>query len=79
MKNTGMVWANDASKDRTASLVANIHRLGCTNTVVCNHDGREFPSVSWMARIRPWNNFSAQKKNTHFVLSVLLPVDYWRL
>jgi 16S rRNA C967 or C1407 C5-methylase (RsmB/RsmF family) len=45
LKNTGMVFANDFNKTRTKSLVANIHRLGCTNTVVCNYDGREFPQV----------------------------------
>lgn len=45
MKNTGCVFANDANKSRTKSLVANIHRLGCTNTVVCNYDAREFPRV----------------------------------
>ena len=28
MKNTGVVVANDAKKDRTKALVANIHRLG---------------------------------------------------
>lgn len=45
MKNTGCVFANDANKARTKSLVANIHRLGCTNTIVCNYDAREFPKV----------------------------------
>lgn len=45
MKNTGCVFANDSSKPRTKSLIANIHRLGCTNTVVCNYDAREFPRV----------------------------------
>lgn len=45
MKNTGCIFANDANKSRTKSLVANIHRLGCTNTVVCNYDAREFPRV----------------------------------
>ncbi|KAG1151409.1 hypothetical protein G6F37_001191 [Rhizopus arrhizus] len=44
-KNTGMVFANDATKDRLKSLVANIHRLGVKNAVVCNYDGREFPKV----------------------------------
>ncbi|KAK9366725.1 NOL1/NOP2/sun family-domain-containing protein [Lipomyces kononenkoae] len=45
MKNTGCVFANDSNKSRTKSLIANIHRLGCTNTVVCNYDAKEFPRV----------------------------------
>ncbi|KAJ1994774.1 rRNA (cytosine-C5-)-methyltransferase nop2 [Coemansia spiralis] len=45
MKNTGLVVANDANKDRERALVANIHRLGITNALVCNYDGREFPKV----------------------------------
>ncbi|KAI9322159.1 NOL1/NOP2/sun family-domain-containing protein [Dichotomocladium elegans] len=44
-KNTGMVFANDANKDRLKSLIANIHRMGVKNAVVCNYDGREFPKV----------------------------------
>lgn len=45
MKNTGCVFANDANKARTKSLIANIHRLGCKNTIVCHYDAREFPKV----------------------------------
>ncbi|KAI9193330.1 NOL1/NOP2/sun family-domain-containing protein, partial [Polychytrium aggregatum] len=44
-KNTGCIFANDANKARCKSLVANIHRLGVRNAVVCNYDGREFPGV----------------------------------
>ncbi|KAG5519034.1 hypothetical protein PMAC_002566 [Pneumocystis sp. 'macacae'] len=44
-KNTGIIFANDSSKERIKSLVANIHRLGIKNTIVSNHDGREFPKV----------------------------------
>jgi 16S rRNA C967 or C1407 C5-methylase (RsmB/RsmF family) len=45
MRNTGLVVANDANKDRLKATVANIHRLGCSNTIVCNYDGRAFPKV----------------------------------
>ncbi|KAG9294045.1 hypothetical protein G9A89_000667 [Geosiphon pyriformis] len=45
MKNTGMIFSNDSSKDRIKALVANIHRLGVKNAVVSIYDGREFPSV----------------------------------
>ncbi|KAI9224111.1 NOL1/NOP2/sun family-domain-containing protein [Blastocladiella britannica] len=45
MKNTGMVFANDFNKDRTKALSANIQRLGVSNAVVCNYDGRKFPGV----------------------------------
>ncbi|XP_073703296.1 28S rRNA (cytosine(4447)-C(5))-methyltransferase [Garra rufa] len=45
MRNTGMIVANDASADRLKSVVGNIHRLGVTNAVICNYDGRQFPKV----------------------------------
>ena len=45
MKNTGMLMANDANKDRTKAIVGNIHRLGVANCIVCNYDGRSFPKV----------------------------------
>ncbi|KAJ9076717.1 rRNA (cytosine-C5-)-methyltransferase nop2 [Entomophthora muscae] len=45
MKNTGCVFANDATKDRLKSLKANIHRLGVKNSVICHYDGRMFPKV----------------------------------
>ncbi|NPB04171.1 MAG: RsmB/NOP family class I SAM-dependent RNA methyltransferase [Thermotogae bacterium] len=34
MKNTGMVFANDASTDRVRALVNNVERMGCLNVVV---------------------------------------------
>lgn len=45
MKNSGCIFANDANKARTKSLIANIQRLGCKNTIVCHYDAREFPKV----------------------------------
>lgn len=48
MRNTGMIVANDANAERLKSVVGNIHRLGVTNTVVCNYDGRQFPKVMCM-------------------------------
>ena len=45
MKNTGMVFANDRNKLRTKALVANVHRLGCSNVVISNYDGRSFPTI----------------------------------
>jgi len=45
MKNTGILFANDANKDRCNAIVSNFHRLGITNSVITCHDGREFPKV----------------------------------
>ena len=45
MRNTGILFANDSSKDRIKSLNANIHRMGVRNSVVCNYDARKLPGV----------------------------------
>lgn len=45
MKNTGCLVANEINKERSKALTANIHRMGVSNAVVCNYDGREFPGV----------------------------------
>ncbi|NXN10743.1 NOP2 methyltransferase, partial [Indicator maculatus] len=45
MKNTGMILANDSNAERLRSVVGNLHRLGVTNAVVSNCDGRHFPKL----------------------------------
>ncbi|MEE6527140.1 hypothetical protein FKM82_028268, partial [Ascaphus truei] len=45
MKNTGVIVANDMNSERLKSVVGNLHRLGVTNCVICNYDGRQIPKV----------------------------------
>ncbi|CAF1004129.1 unnamed protein product [Adineta steineri] len=42
MRNSGILVANDANKDRARAIIANTHRLGLTNIIVTNLDGRQF-------------------------------------
>ena len=45
MKNTGMLVANDIKKERLKSLNANMARLGVTNCITVNADGRKIPKM----------------------------------
>lgn len=45
MRNTGCLVANDANRDRLNSVVGNLHRLGVSNTIICNLDGRKMKEV----------------------------------
>ncbi|XP_052224843.1 26S rRNA (cytosine-C(5))-methyltransferase nsun-1-like [Dreissena polymorpha] len=45
MRNTGMLFANDANKERVQAVVGNVHRMGITNTVISDVDGRRLPEI----------------------------------
>lgn len=45
MRNTGCLIANDFNSKRIKATVANLTRLGVSNTIHTNLDGREFPKV----------------------------------
>jgi len=41
MRNTGCLVANDVNRERLDSVIGNLHRMGITNTIVCNLDARK--------------------------------------
>ncbi|KAH3784125.1 hypothetical protein DPMN_162076 [Dreissena polymorpha] len=45
MRNTGMLFANDANKEHVQAVVGNVHRMGITNTVISDVDGRRLPEI----------------------------------
>jgi len=45
MKNTGTLFANDLRKERCKSMIANVHRMGLTNVVGLNMDGRKLQPI----------------------------------
>ena len=44
MKNKGIIIANDMKTERTKALFYNCQRMGLTNVIITNFDGRKFPS-----------------------------------
>lgn len=45
MNGSGVLIANDPKSERLPSLVANLARLGVTNSIVCSYDGKKLPEV----------------------------------
>ena len=45
MKNKGFLVANDYKKERLRAVHFNVQRMGITNCVVTNYDGRKFPKI----------------------------------
>lgn len=45
MKNTGVLFSNDANKDRIKAVVGNFHRLGVINSVVSCEDGCKYGRI----------------------------------
>ena len=45
MKNTGVLFSNDANSDRIKAVVGNFHRLGMVNAVISCEDGCKYGSI----------------------------------
>ena len=45
LKNSGAVIANDLKPGRQKATIANLHRMGVKNAVVCTYDGRKLPGI----------------------------------
>ena len=45
MKNSGTIIVNDAKEQRQKATVANLHRMGVKNSIVCCYDGRKIPGI----------------------------------
>lgn len=45
MKNSGAVIANDLKPQRQKATVANLHRMGVKNSIICCYDGKKLPQI----------------------------------
>ena len=58
MRNSGTLVANEVNAARLKSIQGNLARMGVTNAIVANYDGRDLPKVvhtaSWECFDAPW-------------------------
>jgi ribosomal RNA methyltransferase Nop2 len=45
MRNSGIVFANEVNPLRLKSIQGNLQRMGVTNAIVSNYDGRDLPKM----------------------------------
>ncbi|KAF8363818.1 hypothetical protein PRIPAC_90741 [Pristionchus pacificus] len=45
MKNSGVLFANDPSKERCTAIIGNLHRMGVNCSIVSSVDGREYEKI----------------------------------
>ncbi|KAE9551354.1 hypothetical protein FO519_005436 [Halicephalobus sp. NKZ332] len=45
MRNTGVLFANDANSQRCKAIIGNIHRMGINNCIISNLDGCEYAKI----------------------------------
>ncbi|KAJ1356550.1 rRNA (cytosine-C5-)-methyltransferase nop2 [Parelaphostrongylus tenuis] len=50
MKNSGVLFANDANIARCRAIIGNLHRLGVNNAIVSNLNAEEYAKVSERSR-----------------------------
>ncbi|PIO57950.1 NOL1/NOP2/sun family protein, partial [Teladorsagia circumcincta] len=64
MKNSGVLFANDANMSRCRAVIGNLHRLGVNNAIVSNLSGDEYAKVEENEAVV---NFALKKRHCELV------------